>query len=420
MYFFKKKPISKHASIKNLSTLFILFFSLLATAQIQYEKGYIIDNSDNKTECLVRFLDWDNNPEKFEYKLTENGDIITGDVNSISKLEIYNKIIFVSKTVDIDINTSKSNELNKNPELELTKKRIFLHLLVQGKANLYFYNDANTRRFYYQMDSKEIILLEYKKYIRDDNRIAKNENYKGELWNNLKCSSLDLNSINKVKYKQADLIAILETFNSCKNELTYTFKREKRKDVYNLTLRPGINFSSLSLDNPGTNQTLIRDLDYDQEVSIRFGVQLEYMLPTKRRKWSVTLEPTYHYYKTEKNYSTIPNSESGQSVTATVDYSSIEIPIGIRHYSLLNTDSKLFISGSYVLDISLKTDIVFSESLKYKGDTGNNLAFGIGYVFKDKYSIEARLNTSRELLKNFDEASGDFKSFSLIFGYTIF
>lgn len=149
-------------------------------------------------------------------------------------------------------------------------------------------------------------------------------------------------------------------------------------------------------------------------------MQLEYILPIKGRKWSVTLEPTYHYYKTEKNYSTIPNSESGQSVTATVDYSSIEIPIGIRHYSLLNTDSKLFISGSYVLDVSLKTDIVFSESLKYKGDTGNNLAFGIGYVFKDTYSIEARLNTSRELLKNFDEASGDYKSFSLIFGYTIF
>ena len=155
-------------------------------------------------------------------------------------------------------------------------------------------------------------------------------------------------------------------------------------------------------------------------MSIRFGVQLEYMLPTKRRKWALTIEPTYNYYKTEKTYNSISNSNTGQLTNASVDYSSVEIPIGLRHYSYLNSNSKLFISGAYVLDISLKTDIVFSESLKYEGDTGNNLAFGLGYVFKDKYSIEARLNTSKELLKNFDEASADFNAFSLIFGYTLF
>jgi hypothetical protein len=406
--------------LKPFICILVLIITSIANSQVQYEKGYFLDNNKNKTECLIRFLDWDNNPEKFEYKLNEGEDSKTGDVNSISKLEIYNKVIYMAASVDIDINTSTSNELNNNAELELTKKRIFLQLLVEGKANLYHYVDANSRRFYYQIDENQIILLEYKEYINENNKIAKNENYKGELWNNLKCSSLELKSVNKARYNQADLISILETYNTCENELTYTFKKVKRKDVFNLTIRPGLNFTSIDLDNPGTNQILTRDLKYDQETSLRIGLQLEYILPTKRRKWAVTLEPTYNYYKTEKTYNTTPNSNSGQSVTASADYSSVEIPIGIRHYSLLNEDSKLFISGAYVLDISLKNDIVFSESVKYEGDTGNNLAFGLGYVFKDKYSIEARLNTSRELLKNFDEESADFKGFSLIFGYTIF
>jgi hypothetical protein len=406
--------------LKPFICILVLIITSTANSQVQYEKGYFLDNNKNKTECLIRFLDWDNNPEKFEYKLNEGEDSKTGDVNSISKLEIYNKVIYMAASVDIDINTSTSNELNNNAELELTKKRIFLQLLVEGKANLYHYVDANSRRFYYQIDENQIILLEYKEYINENNKIAKNENYKGELWNNLKCSSLKLKSVNKARYNQADLISILETYNTCENELTYTFKKVKRKDVFNLTIRPGLNFTSIDLDNPGTNQILTRDLKYDQETSLRIGLQLEYILPTKRRKWAVTLEPTYNYYKTEKTYNTTPNSNSGQSVTASADYSSVEIPIGIRHYSLLNEDSKLFISGAYVLDISLKNDIVFSESVKYEGDTGNNLAFGLGYVFKDKYSIEARLNTSRELLKNFDEESADFKGFSLIFGYTIF
>jgi hypothetical protein len=406
--------------LKPFICILVLIITSIANSQVQYEKGYFLDNNKNKTECLIRFLDWDNNPEKFEYKLNEGEDSKTGDVNSISKLEIYNKVIYMAANVDIDINTSTSNELNNNAELELTKKRIFLQLLVEGKANLYHYVDANSRRFYYQIDENQIILLEYKEYINENNKIAKNENYKGELWNNLKCSSLKLKSVNKARYNQADLISILETYNTCENELTYTFKKVKRKDVFNLTIRPGLNFTSIDLDNPGTNQILTRDLKYDQETSLRIGLQLEYILPTKRRKWAVTLEPTYNYYKTEKTYNTTPNSNSGQSVTASADYSSVEIPIGIRHYSLLNEDSKLFISGAYVLDISLKNDIVFSESVKYEGDTGNNLAFGLGYVFKDKYSIEARLNTSRELLKNFDEESADFKGFSLIFGYTIF
>ena len=51
-----------------------LVFPILATnccAQISFEKGYYIDNSNQKVDCLIKNVDWKNNPTSFEYKLSD-------------------------------------------------------------------------------------------------------------------------------------------------------------------------------------------------------------------------------------------------------------------------------------------------------------------------------------------------------------
>lgn len=49
-----------------------------------------------------------------------------------------------------------------------------------------------------------------------------------------------------------------------------------------------------------------------------------------------------------------------------------------------------------------------------------NLAFGVGCKYLDKYSVEARYSTGREILGDYLYWRSSFKAFSVVFGYSIF
>ena len=57
---------------KKLFFLLTIILSLNSYSQVSFEKGYHIDNNDQKISCLIKNLDWKNNPTKFEFKLSEN------------------------------------------------------------------------------------------------------------------------------------------------------------------------------------------------------------------------------------------------------------------------------------------------------------------------------------------------------------
>ena len=47
---------------------FITISCLQSYSQIIFENGYFIDESNNRIECLIKNIDWKNNPTEFEYK----------------------------------------------------------------------------------------------------------------------------------------------------------------------------------------------------------------------------------------------------------------------------------------------------------------------------------------------------------------
>ena len=53
-------------------------------------------------------------------------------------------------------------------------------------------------------------------------------------------------------------------------------------------------------------------------------------------------------------------------------------------------------------------------------ESRTNVAFGIGYKFIDKYSLEVRYLTGRDILGKYGFWNSDFKNVSVIFGYSIF
>src|SRR5690606_2527230 len=130
------------------------------------------------------------------------------------------------------------------------------------------------------------------------------------------------------------------------NQESISFEDKEKRDLFNLTLRPGLNSSSLSIKN---NAVSNRSFDFDNEIGFIFGAEVEFILPFNNNKWALIIEPTYRQgYKSEKS---ISSDVSGGILVAKVDYKSFEIPVGFRHYFYLNDDSKIFANISGIFDI---------------------------------------------------------------------
>ena len=112
--------LNKNAIMKKY---LLLFFGLILTstciAQITFDKGYYIDNSDNKVECLIKNMDWRNNPISIEYKLSESSESFKVDISSVKEYGIYNISKYIRRTVKIDKTSGNYSNLsyNKNPNL---------------------------------------------------------------------------------------------------------------------------------------------------------------------------------------------------------------------------------------------------------------------------------------------------------------
>jgi len=389
-------------------------------SQIKFEKGYYIDNNNNKNECLIKNLDWKNNPTDFEYKLSENTQSQKADINSIQEFGIYNTSRYIRNTVKIDRSSDNINNLDDNENLIFKEEQLFLKVLVEGKANLYIYEDGNLIRYFYNKKDSDIEQLVYKIYKTNRNNIGRNKRYKQQLWKNLKCPTITLDHIKKLNYKRKSLTTFFIRYNGGDNSNLISYENKKKKDLFNLSIRPRLNNNSLSIENP---TGYYKNLDFGNKLGFGIGIEAEFIFPFNKNKWSVLLEPTYQNFRSEKAIN-VNNVNGGQLITK-VDYSSIEIPVSLRHYFFINNGSKVFVNISFIFDINSKSKIDLKRadnstlnSLKIA--SGNNLALGVGYKFYDKYSLEMRYQTNRTVLGNYPSWGSEYKTFSVIFGYSIF
>lgn len=401
--------------------LIILAFGINGYSQIIFEKGYFINNSNQKIDCLIKNNDWKNNPETFEYKLSENSEPAIADVKSAKEFGIYSISKYIRSTVKIDKSKENLDDLSYDKEPTYVEEVLFLKVLVEGKSNLYYYVNGNLQRFYYNTDSSAIEPLVYKKYLVSENVVEENNQFKRQLWADLKCPTIGINKVENLHYKKNSILNFFMEYNKCSNSNFTRYDGKVKKDLVNLTLRAHLNNSSAYIRN--TAYTRNSTADFGSKSTLGFGIEAEYIFPFNKNKWSIFVEPTYQNFKAE--IITDDFFVATKKLISNINYSSIEVPLGIRHYLFLNKNSKLFINASYVFDFNLKSSIEIrrDDNTYYNSllvSTLNNTSFGIGYKFKDKYSIETRYQTSRTLLSDYLFWDSSYTTASLIFGYSLF
>ena len=408
---------------QQLLILFTAIFSLCSYAQISYEKGYFINNTNKKTSCLIKNVDWRINPTEIEYKLSENDKPKKASIDVIKEFGINNTSKYIKSTVNIDTSSENINKLSNERNPIFIEKELFLKVLVEGKFNLYEYQNKDLK-FFYNSENSNIEQLVFKSYITNVDKIAKNYMFKQQLSNDLKCSEFKPNRINSVGYNKKDLIRFFTDYSNCNNTDLIDFEKKQKREFFNLTIRPRFNSSSMSAQH----LLLIPNnyIDFENKTGIGFGLETEFVLPFNKNKWAFLIEPTYQNFKSEGGINNITSILGGEILTK-IDYSSIEFNVGARHYFFLNDNSKIFINAAVIYDVVLKSSIELNRSdssIGYLAEkverTSDNFAFGLGYKLHDKYSIEMRLQTKREALLNLKTWVSDFKTISVIFGYTLF
>ena len=229
--------------------------------------------------------------------------------------------------------------------------------------------------------------------------------YKQQLKNSLKCSDIKIDNIKKLNYKQSLLTNIFSRYNRCVGSNFIDYEKKIKRKLFHINIRAGLNSSSLSINS---SEQTTRNIDFDNEIGIRLGVEVEFILPFNKNKWTIIAEPTFQSYQSDKG-------------DTKADYKSIELPIGLRHYLFLNENSKIFVNGALIFDFNLDSKIDFSSGRQDLDiSSQGNFGFGLGYTHNNKYSIELRYQTSRKVLGNYIYWSSSYKTVSIIFGYSLF
>tara|TARA_R110002073_G_scaffold128999_1_gene274956 strand:- start:4644 stop:5864 length:1221 start_codon:yes stop_codon:yes gene_type:complete len=404
---------------KQLTTIFLVLVCFGSFAQVTFDKGYYINNGNQKVECLIKNLDWSDNPTSFQYKLSENSELKTITIKDVKEFSVYNSLKYLRATVKIDRSSDNTNDLDSNRNIKFAEEEIFLRTMVEGDATLYNYQEGNLTRFFFKKEASEIKQLIYKRYFVTATKVGKNNQYQQQLWNSLKCQKLSIKDIERLDYKASKLIPFFIKYNKCHDSGFVEIENNYKKESLSFSLRPGISLSSLDTKSRGTFFT--RNFTSDNLTAYRFAIEGELVIGSNNGKWAVLFELAYESFKTKQEAS-IVSSIGGVVVPTTlriieIDYTSIEFPIGLRHYLFLNGNSKLFVNGVFSLSAGGNLSIDNFTELK----KAHSFKFGVGYKYKDKYSLEFRYGANKNIGRNTDRGwSYQNNMLSIIFGYKIF
>lgn len=397
--------------MKKQIILFILIvIAVNCFSQIVFEKGYFIKENDERVECLIKNVDWKNNPSDFKYTFSENSEVQTADIHSVKEFGIDGSAMFLRASVEIDRSSEELNKLSSNRDPDFRKEELFLKVLVKGEASLFQFEEVNFKRFFYKTGDSVIKQLVYKSYLFNGYQIGQNNYYRQQLFQNFKCQEISENNYKTIRYDKKDLVRFFVKYNECKNSTYINFEEKQNKDLFNLTLRPGLDLNSLLIQNSYPNKIAIA-AEFENKINFRLGLEAEIIMPFNNNKWGFIIEPTFQYFNSIQEF---------EGVGVEVNYKSVELPFGIRYYLFLNESSKVFMNASFVLDISSNSAVKFDSDSEFEIHSRNNYALGLGYKYNDRFCTEFRYQSSRDILSNYVYWDSDYKTLSLIIGYTIF
>jgi hypothetical protein len=408
-----------------LLLLILILTTTHSYGQIKFEKGYFINNENQRIDCLIKNYDWANTPKEIVYKSSENAAVEKGTIATVKEFGIIGISKFVRAEVKIDRSPTALSGLSGLRNPIWSEEKLFLQVLIMGKASLYQYRENNFERYFFSVSDTIIQQLIYKEYRVDpknfadipsykfDNNVAYNNDFRQQLWKDVKSENITISYYENINYNRKELEACFRQFNGPSGPSQEVINDEnKNRDLFFLKLTPGINYSSVAivLSNNGITETYS-----DKGFFCRFGIEAGFVLPFNKNKWLVLFEPSYQYFK-------------ASSENISVNFSTVEFPLGVRYHFFLNDNIKMFVNGFYVPGIKLYLNQEYKQTIDIglgpyvtSSDISCLYCFALGGgIDCYKFSLEFRYYPKCEMLSDYFEHSSSYQRIALIAGYQIF
>lgn len=383
--------------MKSSFTAILLLLSLASFGQRKFEKGYFVNNSGNATEAWIEISSGDNAYHEFQYKLAEDAELKTLDIGSVSEYGVPEKYKF--KRFDAEVDVSAFNKIDQNKEPSFETKKVFLRVLIEGKASLYQYRQNHTSLFFFHTENSATVpqQLIYKKYYAQDEMIGTNTFYRQQLFSNFQCGEGSLEQFKDIDYTKKNLSSFFAEYNECieANYANYANVRRMKTD-FNLAVQGGMYLSQLGLEYQDVLGR--RDVMADNIPGVRVGLEAEIVLPFYRHKLAVVFEPNYQRSETEKDLLIKFENFEDEHTSVTLREQSVYLPFGLKHYFHLNDQNKVFLLAEYIYTISHKTEVDYAkegfEDIEFDYDElyKNNVhaKLGVGYKFRNTYGFQVQ------------------------------
>lgn len=144
---------------------FMLLSSLSIFSQHVFKPGYYISENGQKHEVLIKDEDWRSNPVSFIYKNNENSPEQTATLENVKEFSINGGSNYIKATVQLDQSSLETPRLSRNITPDYLEDTVYLLLLAEGEANLYYHQGKTLKNFFYSKNGGPIEPLVYKKYI---------------------------------------------------------------------------------------------------------------------------------------------------------------------------------------------------------------------------------------------------------------
>lgn len=360
--------------MKNFFIILNMLVCVSVFAQSKFESGYYIDNSGAKFIGEISEINPNVFPAEFYFK-NENGETKI-QTNTITEIK-YGVLLFEKKQFKHDPSIRyEIQNLNSKKDFNLVDTNDFVQLLVDGDYKLYRYSHQGVSFFYYQKLNNELKPLLYKKYITQGTVINENNEFKKELWKEVKNDKYpNYDRYTFLKYRTDDLEDYFKEANGI------SFKKVKKEKVI-FNLYAGYSMHTMDI-------SFLSNLPAKSHQSLTIMPELELLINQNlKNPLGFYANAKLHSFKNE-----FIEEYERYNWHHKVDYQSIYVSLGVKKYFMSSKNVQPFVKLGLGLNNPIKSKIespIDSWRLnlimldRYSGGVNT----GIGVKLLNKFLVE--------------------------------
>ena len=387
----------------------LLLFVLQVSAQNTFEKGYYIDSKGLKVDGYLRVDNIEainSNGGQIEFRSEPTGPIAKIAPEQMTEFGVEGKLKFQKKRVALDDIDLYNLRLSQFSDFELKPATVFLNVIVEGAASLYYYPSTTGDKYFVSVQGKqpEITQLLYKKYLSAGNFENENAAFRQQLFNLVKTEDQTIKDYLSLPYKRKELTDIISAYNQSLHSPSLVFNEQKNaKTKVRYVMIAGVYNSKLSVFD------FEHDPDPESKINAGLSAELEFLMPSRKSALFLRVEYEKVKINLHSRYS-ISNNTYQINGNYAFDYSALNFIVGPRiyfnessklHKIYLDLGGLLFINNGSLTDSSTLTnsagEVFPYKSEKFEVKNGFCLTAGLGYLFNSKFGVDFRVDTSKNL-----------------------